>query len=319
MTASGVVSASATPAEINNVRLWDRRKPVPQSFLRDFLPSWITSAGANMIAMRLLLRLGIVSVCLGSLAACGSDQGASDTTPTAASSLPESTLPSSTVTELTITVGTDNEPSIKTATLRVIDGGGASGTGFLADAQRAERAAAVFEDPAAVKRLVDGPPADQMCTMIYGGPDRATIEGTFRGAAVTQQFHRSDGCGIADWELFEPILGRSHWDGEHRIYQGDENQVAVKAGETFTIELESNATTGYAWSAVVAPTGSLVEGEHQYLQPSTTAVGAGGWEWFRYTASAAGTATITFEYRRPWEPATTPPAATATFTVTITA
>jgi predicted secreted protein len=232
---------------------------------------------------------------------------------------PASTLPSSTVTELTIIVGTDAEPSIKTATLRIVDEGGVVGSGFLADSAKASAAAAVFENPAAVKRLVEGAPPDQMCTEIYGGPDRATIEGTFRGASVSQQFHRSDGCGIADWELFAPILGRSHWDGEFRIYQADENEITVKAGATFTVELESNATTGYAWQPVVTPTGALVEGERQYLDPGTGTPGAGGWERFRFTAPSAGSATITFEYRRPWEPASTPPAATVTFTVAVSA
>jgi len=279
-----------------------------------------------MSAMRSFFRPMIAVVLLGSLPACGSETEPSDTGATTnpsstlpESTLPESTIPASTVTELTITVGTDDEPVIKTATLVLIDGGGASGTGFLADAARATAAGAVFDNPAAVKRLVEGPPPDQMCTMIYGGPDRATIEGTFRGAAVSQSFHRSDGCGISDWELFEPILGRSHWDGEHRIYQGDENIISVRVGTTFTIELASNATTGFAWQPIVDPAGILTEGEHQYLAPGTAVPGAGGWEWFRYTATAAGTATITLEYRRPWEPASVPPAATTTFAVTVKA
>lgn len=250
---------------------------------------------------------------LGVLAACGNNSGTSDTTPTSASS----SLPSSTVTELTVNIGVDDGPVIKTATLTIVDGGGATGTGYLADPQRATAAVALFDNPSAVKRLVEGPPAGQMCTEIYGGPDVATISGTFRGTAVTQQFRRSDGCGIADWELFEPILGRPHWDGQNRIYQGDENVVTATVGSSFTIELESNATTGYAWQATVDPSGALTAGEHQYLAPATGAVGAGGWEWFRYTAASVGAATITFEYRRPWEPASAPAAATVTYTVTI--
>lgn len=255
----------------------------------------------------------IALVLLGSLTACGSDSGPSDTAPTSA----PSSLPSSTVTELTIQIGVEDGPVIKTATLTIVDGGGATGTGYLADPQRAATAAALFDNPTAVKRLVEGPPAGQMCTMIYGGPDGATITGTFRGAAVAQQFHRTDGCGIADWELFEPVLGRPHWDGQNRIYQGDENVITATVGSSFTIELESNATTGYAWKAVVAPASALTVGEHQYLEPGTGAAGAGGWEWFRYTAAEVGSATITFEYRRPWEPMSTPPAATVTYAVTV--
>ena len=38
------------------------------------------------------------------------------------------------------------------------------------------------------------------CTMIYGGPGKATVTGTLDGAAVDATFTRSNGCEIDRWE-----------------------------------------------------------------------------------------------------------------------
>ncbi len=48
--------------------------------------------------------------------------------------------------------------------------------------------------------LVDGPPADRMCTEIYGGPDEARVVGTLDDQAVDTVILRNNGCGIDDWD-----------------------------------------------------------------------------------------------------------------------
>ena len=52
-------------------------------------------------------------------------------------------------------------------------------------------------------------PKDQVCTMIYGGPETATIIGTMRGSAVKAEFSRTNGCEIDRWnrlaEALEPL------------------------------------------------------------------------------------------------------------------
>jgi len=66
-----------------------------------------------------------------------------------------------------------------------------------------------LNDPAIRDRIVLGEPADIACTEQYGGPQVATITGTLDGADVDTSFHRSNGCGIDDWELltaFLPVL-----------------------------------------------------------------------------------------------------------------
>ena len=44
------------------------------------------------------------------------------------------------------------------------------------------------------------------CTMVYGGPEEATIKGTIRGEAIDASFKRTDGCEIARWEKVQPLL-----------------------------------------------------------------------------------------------------------------
>ena len=41
---------------------------------------------------------------------------------------------------------------------------------------------------------------DQACTMIFGGPQTATVEGSYRGAPINATFSRSNGCEIDRWE-----------------------------------------------------------------------------------------------------------------------
>src|SRR4051812_9350395 len=37
-------------------------------------------------------------------------------------------------------------------------------------------------------------PKDVACSMIYGGPETATVKGTLRGKPVDARFSRTDGC-----------------------------------------------------------------------------------------------------------------------------
>ncbi|MBI4943281.1 MAG: hypothetical protein HY830_21250 [Actinobacteria bacterium] len=69
-------------------------------------------------------------------------------------------------------------------------------------------------DPAAACAALDAKgatallpvPKDQMCTMVYGGPERASVEGTWRGNPVSTTFDRSNGCEIARWAALSGLL-----------------------------------------------------------------------------------------------------------------
>lgn len=49
-------------------------------------------------------------------------------------------------------------------------------------------------------------PEDQVCTEQYGGPEEATIEGTYDGEPVEAELTRSNGCEISRWEALQPLL-----------------------------------------------------------------------------------------------------------------
>lgn len=75
------------------------------------------------------------------------------------------------------------------------------------DAIEAEEACAQLAQAPVQERLVEGPPADRVCTEVYGGPDTATIVGSIDGRPVDALIDRTNGCGIAEWdELLSAVL-----------------------------------------------------------------------------------------------------------------
>ena len=50
------------------------------------------------------------------------------------------------------------------------------------------------------------PAPDEMCTFIYGGPQSATVVGTWNGTDVRATFSRTNGCEISRWDAIEPVL-----------------------------------------------------------------------------------------------------------------
>ena len=68
------------------------------------------------------------------------------------------------------------------------------------DAANACAAIAAAKDPWAP---VD---KDMACTMIYGGPQVATVLGPGAGVDVAARFVRTDGCEIARWDRITPLL-----------------------------------------------------------------------------------------------------------------
>jgi hypothetical protein len=76
----------------------------------------------------------------------------------------------------------------------------------------AEAACQALAGEDVVRRLVEGAPADQICTEQYGGPDTATVTGTIDELEVDTVIDRANGCGINDWDellvdLLPPAVG----------------------------------------------------------------------------------------------------------------
>ena len=95
----------------------------------------------------------------------------------------------------------------------------------------------------------------------------------------------------------------------------DESSITVSVGESISIILSSNVSTGYQWvldtsklnASIVSKTGN------QYFPGASYLVGSGGSEQWIFEAEATGVTIIKLDYKRAWE--TT---AEDTFTIEVT-
>lgn len=93
------------------------------------------------------------------------------------------------------------------------------------------------------------------------------------------------------------------------------NSISVRKGELFTLELPTNASTGYSWQIdVVAGKAQLLTQDYVDLPPAGM-VGGGCTQRLLYRADEAGEIEIRADYRRPWE--NTPPAKSHTFKISV--
>ena len=106
---------------------------------------------------------------------------------------------------LTVDVTAEGQP-VRSGTL-TCTASEASGTGHLADPAAAQAACALVRDQATHPRLVNGPDPDRRGTLQYGGPEGARVTGQVDGQRVDTTFDRRDGCGIAEWDGMEALVG----------------------------------------------------------------------------------------------------------------
>ncbi len=103
--------------------------------------------------------------------------------------------------------------------------------------------------------------------------------------------------------------------GEAAVYTIDDQGTAIvlQSGETFTVVLAGNPTTGYGWQISGIDSTVLAAAEPEYRTESEL-LGAGGTYTFTFTAAGAGESQLELEYVRAWEPA----APLQTFSMTVT-
>ncbi len=73
----------------------------------------------------------------------------------------------------------------------------------------------------------------------------------------------------------------------------------VEVGGSFTLSLDSNPSTGYAWTAHFD--GQLLELVDNRFEPSSDLLGAPGVETFEFRALQGGDTAVTLVYERTWE------------------
>lgn len=109
------------------------------------------------------------------------------------------------------------------------------------------------------------------------------------------------GCAAQSGSASVSVLSYDEFQSQKNIVR----EISVKSGETITLTLFSNATTGYKWNdnAKISDPQVLQQLDHKYVAPGDTGgkVGVGGTEVWNFKALKAGTSTVTTEYGRPWE------------------
>ena len=94
-----------------------------------------------------------------------------------------------------------------------------------------------------------------------------------------------------------------------RMSQGavqENSGVPIQAvmGETFSIQLPANPTTGYRWQYVPDPEPLFEPAgkpEYHLVDDNPTTVGSGGTEIWTFRPLGTGQQVLRMEYRRPWE------------------
>jgi len=104
---------------------------------------------------------------------------------------------------------------------------------------------------------------------------------------------------------FLGFLGRGNGRANVAIAAEDDGRtIHVARGDTLTLTLESNPTTGYTWELSAGDPGVLAQvGEPEYRPDPTTRgmMGAGGVAVFRFAVLRKGKTPLRLSYHRPWE------------------
>lgn len=91
------------------------------------------------------------------------------------------------------------------------------------------------------------------------------------------------------------------------VFSDPARPVAVKVGQTFTLKLRSNPTTGYMWELAEPLNEGIIRFIGQeYRTDKTDRMGAGGREIWSFRAVGTGETWIGLKYVRPWEKNATP-------------
>ena len=78
--------------------------------------------------------------------------------------------------------------------------------------------------------------------------------------------------------------------------------ITVNTGDTFTIKLNENPTTGYSWNLTLGDGLQLVSDQYTANEVPSGIVGSGGYHEWVVKAVTPGSYVVTGIYKRPWEP-----------------
>ena len=85
----------------------------------------------------------------------------------------------------------------------------------------------------------------------------------------------------------------------HAMVPQSPDRLSVRVGESFTIHLPANPSTGYGWHALYDS--ASIELVSQRFDRGAPNIGSGGEDVLTFRAVGQGRADVTLELRRPWE------------------
>jgi hypothetical protein len=149
-------------------------------------------SGRHVLALPLTAMAALALV-----AGCGqaADEGTTTTNPGSGGDVTTTPSGSAPATDLTIVL--DDGAGTKTTWTLTCDPPGG-------DHPDPAAACAVLEAQGAA--ALPPVPQDRMCTMNFGGPETATITGTWKGAPVKSALSKGNGCEIARWKSLSGLL-----------------------------------------------------------------------------------------------------------------
>jgi len=105
-----------------------------------------------------------------------------------------------------------------------------------------------------------------------------------------------------------PILTKTFrvilYNSNHKIImseRGERHARTVRPGEKFTIELQSNPSTGYRWHLLYFNKSILKLIYSEFATQPTNQIGTAGIQRFNFEATKKGTTSIKLIYKRSWE------------------
>jgi len=106
------------------------------------------------------------------------------------------------------------------------------------------------------------------------------------------------GCAIASSAAKVEISCDQFQDSHHSM-----NNIDLSVGDTVTIDLCSNPTTGFQWeeNPDISDSSVLKQTSHEFIPPGTDVPGQAGREVWVFKTLKKGESTVIFEYSQPWE------------------
>ena len=103
--------------------------------------------------------------------------------------------------------------------------------------------------------------------------------------------------------LFSAALNAcSSGAGDQILTDADHGQtIEMNVGDTFSVELESNPSTGYSWQVAAMDNAVLKQIGQPEFKPESDQVGAGGIEILRFETVGRGQSILKLIYHRPWD------------------